>query len=395
MTPLEEARARKTTIWGRYKQAREAMKEARDPAERRRQQDRARILQAMYKEADEEVKRLDPGYTAKKAKTTKTGAPMGKALDIVLQNGTLWSDLEGESWSRLEGRTWADVENTSGRNAQILARMIADAIRRCTPLQQQYIKAYYADYLTVADIAEDYGVNPGTVSRVIHNGLRRIEQYVTAKLLLPKCIDGEGRFDYFLFVNSAQVLTERQKELIYLMLAQDTSYTDMARYVGRDVSVVCRTADRVEQRLRGLAVELDVDLSAVTVRREDWAGRSEKELAQDLGLRPMFWYRTVRRADQVDGIPVAHYVILRQLRAGAEPREAAGWMGCSVNYIKKVERQYRGRTLPDAELEEYRPRQPKRTSLPENPFVLISGGDAIIDRIDGGTYLALRSKFWG
>ena len=392
MTAFEEAREQKRKLWERYKQARESFLNTRNAEERHRQKDRVRILQAMYREACDEVRRLDPNCVQVKPKTTKTGAPMGRALDIVLQNGTLWADLEGESWSRLEGRSWADIDQMPARNAQVFGRMVIAALERCTPRQQDFIRAYYGDQTAIEDIADDHGVDKSTVSRVIRNGLARVERYVTAKLLLGKCIDGQGRFDYLLFVQITQVLTERQKEMVYFMLSQDTSYRDISSYIARAPSTVCRTVERMEARLAGLAVDLDLERSSVRIKREDWAGRTEKELAEELGLSASFYYRVIRRGVSVNGVPLLHLAVMRRLREGEKPKEAAAALGCSVRYVERLARQYKGAELPLDEVEPYSPRTTRRIRLPNNPMVLVSGGSAIMDRIDGATYRALLGR---
>ncbi len=56
-----------------------------------------------------------------------------------------------------------------------LKQMVPIAIKECcTEKQRLYITHYFADQLTMKDIAALYGVNKSSVSRVIRNGLRRM-----------------------------------------------------------------------------------------------------------------------------------------------------------------------------------------------------------------------------
>lgn len=393
MTALEEARRQKSVLYARYKEVRAAVLETRDPAERRRQNSRAKLLLDMYRDACAEVNRLDPNAGPKRAPAARPGNGQGGGLDVLLQSGTFWSDIEGHTFSALQGERWDGLESIGGRQAKLICSMVAAGLEKCTPRQREYIQAHYADGTAMTEIAADHGVDLSTVSRVIKNGLGRVERYVTAKLLLTRCVDGQGRFDYLTFVNSAQVLTQRQRELMFLMLARDTSYLDMSAYIDRCPSTVSRTADRVEERLRGLAVELDVKYSAVKVRRQDWESVTEKELAQRLGLSPMFYYQTVCRGQEIGGIPLLHYVILRRLRETGDHGWTAAELGCSARYVRQLERQYSSLpALPEADVEPYRPERPRRVKPPQNPFVAVSG-DAIIDRIDAKTYLELKKRF--
>lgn len=243
------------------------------------------------------------------------------------------------------------------------------------------------------DIGERLGVNKSVISRTITRGLQHISRYVTAKLLIQRCVDKDGYFDYLTFANSAQLLTERQREMMFLTLARDTSYRDMARYVGRHPSCVWRTVARMEERLRGIGVELDLDLSAVKVRRQDWESITEKELAQRLGLSPRFWFGIAHWGERVGDVPLLHYLVLRRLEREPDPGAVAVEIGCSKAFVKKVARAYQGAELPNVPIEDYRPIKPRRVKLPENPYAAFGEGGAIIDHIDAATYRAIQARF--
>ena len=395
MSELEQARQQKNDLYGRMKQANAALLNATDGAERRAQRERLRLLRDMYKEACAEVRRLEGGCPPGAGCAGKKGTKTPSGMESAMACGALWSDLEGVTWSRAEGMHWNDLPAVgSGRQMKQVAELVRTAMGMCTELQLRYLDAYYNRRLTLEEIGERYGVDTSTVSRTLKRGRGRIEQYVTAKLLLSRCVDSGGRFDYMKFLNSASVLTERQKEMVYLILAKDTSYRDIAEYVGRTPSTVWRTADRVEEKLGVLAVQVDTHWSAIKVERRDWTSRSEKQLAEDLGLSPAFYYRIVRRGERVDGLPLLYCAILHRLGSGQTAEETAKGLGCSRVLVKKVRRQYGHLPLP-AFAEDYRPRAVKKTRLPDNPFVMLGSGDAIIDRIDAATYRVLQERFGG
>lgn len=105
---LQEAQERKTLLYNRRREALVAAKEARDPAERKQQEGRARILWEMYQEACAEVRRLDPS-PQKRTPGRRKPRGSGRELDVLMQSGTLWADLEGHTWSQLAGYTWGGV----------------------------------------------------------------------------------------------------------------------------------------------------------------------------------------------------------------------------------------------------------------------------------------------
>ena len=393
MNELEQARQQKQTLYGRMKQANAALLSATDPAQRRQQRERLRLLRDMYKEACAEVRRLEGGGEVQK--TGKNGKNPPSRMESVMACGALWSDLEGVTWSQAEGMHWNGLPSAgTGRQMQQIQQLVRTAMGMCTELQLRYLNAYYSQRLTLEEIGERYGVDTSTVSRTLKRARARIEQYVTAKLLLGRCVDPDGRFDYMKFLNSARILTERQKEMVYLILAKDTSYRDIAEYLERTPSTVWRTAERVEEKLSVLAVQVDTHWSAVKVERKDWTSRSEKQLAEDLGLSPAFYYRVVRRGERVDGLPLLYCAILRRLSDGQSAEGAAKELGCSKVLVKKVGRHFGHLPLPDF-TEDYHPKAVRRTRLPDNPLVLLGGGDAVIDRIDAATYRALQEKFGG
>ena len=92
----------------------------------------------------------------------------------------------------------------------------------------------------------------------------------------------------------------------------------------------------------------------------------------------------------------AVFLILRngreEIAAGESAEHTARELGCSKVLVKRVRRHFGHLPLPDFQ-EDYHPKAVRRTRLPDNPLVMLGGGDAIIDRIDAATYRALQEKF--
>ncbi len=378
MEELERARQEKTALYQRLKQVRGQLLSESDPVRRRQQKERVRILREMYEQSCETVRRLDPAVP-KSAPARKVAAQ----VEMAAACGAVWADLEGVTWSAL-----GDTLPTTARQMKRVQELVGDAVKTCSPLQREYLHDYYEQGLTLEEIGQRHGTEKSTVSRTLKRGRGRIENYITAKLLLGKCVDRRGRFDYPLFLASARVLTERQREMVYLLLARDTSYRDIARYVGRSPSTVTRSIDRAEEKLAALNVTVDAGWSAITVERSDWSKRSEKALAEELGLSPAFYYRILRRGERVGGIPLLYCAILH--RTG-EAKAVAADLGCSRELVKRVRREYGH--LPRGEFrEDYHPKAVPTAKVPENPFATLSG-EAVMDRIDADTYRRLQERF--
>lgn len=395
MSELERAKEQRDLLYKRIKEAHEVYLNTSDATERIRQRERERMLRDMYKEACAEVRRLDPESVAAADRKGKKGKRPASQMDSVAACGAVWADLEGTTWNQVDGIRWGDLaEKGSGRQMQQIQELVSGAMATCSELQLKYMNDYYNEGLTLDEIGERYEVDTSTVSRTMKRGRARIEKYVTAKLILTKCVDRNGLFDYQLFLNSTSILTERQKEMLFLVMTEDASFADIAAFVERTPSTVWRTAERVEEKLGALNVEVCTHWSAIKVKRRDWTRRSEKELAEDLGLSPTFYYRVVRKGVRIDGIPLLYCAILHRLAAGDEAASVAWGLGCSKVLVKRVRKQYGHLPLPDF-TEDYNPKPVRRVKKPDNPFAVLGNGEAIIDRIDAATYQKLQERFGG
>ena len=86
---LEQARQQKSTLYSRMKQANADLLTATDPAQRRQQRERLRLLRDMYKEACAEVRRLEGGCTSEVQKTGKNGKKPPSRMESVMACGEI------------------------------------------------------------------------------------------------------------------------------------------------------------------------------------------------------------------------------------------------------------------------------------------------------------------
>lgn len=204
---------------------------------------------------------------------------------------------------------------------------------------------------------------------------------------MQKCIDKNGYFDYILFVNSCNLLTDRQKEIMYLILCTDNNQTRIAEFIDRHVSCTTRVLDRIVRKLNNIAIEMNMGYSSIRVKKEDLRLVSEKKLAEDLGLSPMFYYSICKRGKMINSdIPMHRYVIWKHIveQPNARNREIAKYMGCSEDLVDKVRKQYKGKPFPEVPIAQYNRKEVKKVYIPENPYAMFNG-DFIIKAIDNNT----------
>lgn len=81
---------------------------------------------------------------------------------------------------------WLQADGADNRlDLERAKRMLPIVLDECvTVVQRNYIMKYYLEKMSVAEIAEFYGVNKSTVSRTIHRGLNNAYGYLRFVSLL-------------------------------------------------------------------------------------------------------------------------------------------------------------------------------------------------------------------
>lgn len=389
---LQEALEQKEKLRERHKEAAAAAKETTDPTERRRQLGRAKVLWDMYRDACEEVRRLKgdaPTVWKEQSKTVSLDSAAGAAFSSRM----LWEDLREMRFNEMDEAVWGDIIQAkegvkTGRQSKILSGLLEDGLNACTEKQKACIKAYYVDERVMGEIAEASGIDQSVVSRCIKRGLSRIAHHITARLSIARCIDESGKFDYIKFCRESAVLTERQVELLYLMLTQNVTCTAIGGWLGRSKSSVSRSINRAEEKLAAVRVDFIPRSNVTGVKFGDWAAITERELAERLGLSFKFAYTHLYRGMEYQGLPLLKYHALCLMAEGVSPRQAAETLGCSEQYCRKVWRTY-GKlsgTVSMDRLPGYLPQKVPRRKVEGGSVLaalrdLTRGTDQIIDRI--------------
>lgn len=392
---IEELREQKSRLYTKWREASAELSESRDVENRYALKQRVKILHDMYLSICEELRRIDPDKPKVKQRPRSQNGRGQQAVDVLMESGALWADLQGHTWSQFEGYTFGNVSTEPGVAASIsmrLTNMVRQGLTNCTDRQKLCMMEFYANGKKMLDIAAEQGTTKSTISRIISRGRDNVQRYIAAKLLIPRCIDSEGYFDYMKFVNSCQLLTDRQREILFMMLAHDTSYADIGRYIQRHRSVITRTSNRVESRLYNVGVDVDVNLSAIKIRRRDWRRFSEKQLAEQLGLSPRFYYSTVLRGTMIQGIPILHYAVLQDYHRCGDARQTAKRMGCSFRWVQQLAAKYQDANISYTEiLNQYNPQRPEKVPIPQNPYGAFGSGGRIVDRVNLETQKLIQS----
>ena len=370
--PLAEAQEERDKIYQRLKEARAAASEATDPGERIRQTSRVKILREMYREACGRVERLRPPeakrHKARKRSTVSTDC--GVRWDFLERSGLVWSDLEGYTWNTL-GRLQEEANAHQGR---LLSILLTRAWSTLTDRQRQLLHACMTEGQSITQTAAGAGVNKGTVSRVVRAGLRRLETAVVASLVAMDCVDEEGTFDVSRWAEVSGALTERQREFLYYLLTDGASMAMIAGQLQVNKSTVSRTNERIVGRMAQAGPDLPGRRPRRCVQRSHWRGRSEEEIAAELGISPGTFYRHICRHKPVGDIPRFAYECLMRREMPAE--EAARELDCSPQTVRKYWTRYAHvdtAALPAPE--PYRPAH-RRREAPDLRRLLTSAAEA-------------------
>lgn len=259
---LQEARAQKSKLYARHKEVCALIRELRDPGECLLQKKRAKVLWDMYLEACAEVRRLDPETASKRPPAKKQGTS-GKALEVMLQNGTLWADLEGRTWSQLAGHTW-DGDEPGGQDRQRLRQAAVDSLRALSPRQRETL-TLYASGLGVSQIAQRQGVGPSSVSRTLARARKKADRSILLRRQGQRALDARETAlggKRALEAGKTADLRNREalegvvtamthKQLLYFCLyyAEGLSLREIEDLVGTDFTAVSRTIRRAVVKL--------------------------------------------------------------------------------------------------------------------------------------------------
>lgn len=332
---LRELEEEKRKIYARMKNVRELIQSTTDSDERRRQTERLKILRDMYRNLVDQIEMIrPPEEKRRKAPPRRMVSSAAAGFDFFERCGSVWSDLEGRTWNEFS----AIIESGSANQAAFLMRALSSAMLSLTERQAQFIIEYYSTGTKMVDIAARAGITGSAVSRTIQRGLKRIESYIVASLKVREYLGDDG-FDFMGFANSTDILTERQREMLYFMLTDQTTMVEIANYLVLSKSAVSRTWQRIVGNLANVRTDIPDTPAAHKVAKRDWINKSEKEIAKRLGISPAVYFRNICRNERIGPYSRYVYEVLR-LRGEMTAAEAAKFLGVHIATVNKYWRMY-------------------------------------------------------
>ena len=330
MTPAEECRAQLDKLKARVKEYREALARATTAQERGTIRGKIATCRAAIRDVQVQLDHLDPPEQRKARKAQRKKLDIGAmSFDFFERNNVVWSELDGHTWNQVEAGDVVEV----GASMEQLQSWMAEGSQRLTERQRLYLDAYYNDGLSLEAIGQLYGVNKSTVSRVVKNGMTRMQEWVDAKKLIRSCAAPSGRFDWKRYLEQVQVLTIRQKQLLLLVLTRlPRSQRELAEKLELQNCTVSRTLARAGRTVRKLDVRGGEPTSVPQIR--DWERADKFSLAIQTGMPLHFYYRYCFRWQRVAGLSRYMYEISRRREAGETPEAVAEELGLKVRTVR-------------------------------------------------------------
>ena len=330
MTPAEECRAQLDRLKARVKEYREALARATTAQERGTIRGKIATCRAAIRDVQVQLDHLDPPEQRKARKAQRKKLDIGAmSFDFFERNNVVWSELDGHTWNQVEAGDVVEV----GASMEQLQSWMAEGSQRLTERQRLYLDAYYNDGLSLEAIGQLYGVNKSTVSRVVKNGMTRMQEWVDAKKLIRSCAAPSGRFDWKRYLEQVQVLTIRQKQLLLLVLTRlPRSQRELAEKLELQNCTVSRTLARAGRTVRKLDVRGGEPTSVPQIR--DWERADKFSLAIQTGMPLHFYYRYCFRGQRVAGLSRYMYEISRRREAGETPEAVAEELGLKVRTVR-------------------------------------------------------------
>lgn len=386
MSSLEEAVSEKEKLYKRIKEVKTLIDTMPDGYERIRQTARLKILRDMYRDACDQVTRLQPVTCSKKKKVQKKVVHSSFGTwDLFERSGLVWSDLGGYTWNTI-GRLY---EETDAHGARLLMALVSRGKSVLTDRQRYYMDQCFHEHKSISQVASENGVNVSSVSRVLKSGLKRLENSVISSLYAFRCIEGDT-FDHLRWASETEALTERQRELLYYLLSDDASFSIIADKLQLNKSTICRTNGRIVDRMTKAVPILPEMRPSRVVHRKEWRNRSEDDVAAMLGISKGVYYRNICRNRSIGGISRFAYECLR--RRDRDAKDVAKELGCCPDTVRKYWRVYSNIDIEQIdEPEEYVPAEiERRDSIDLRNLLSCAANDGTIGAsITADTYMKM------
>ena len=332
MSALEENRAQLAKLQTRMKEYQVQRKAEPDFQKRAALKAKISTYRAAIRDVQVQIDHLDPPELRKARKEQRRRLDIGAlSFDFFERSGACWSDIEGHSWQQVEAGDFVEL----GAGMDQLQSWLAEGAQRLTDRQRLYIDAYYNRGLSMQLIAQEQGVDKSTVARSIKNGMARMQEWVEAKKLIASCANGKGGFDWQRYLVQVPVLTDRQRQLMLLVLSRlPKTQEELAGKLELEKSTVSRILSRAGRTIQRLDIRGGPPLSRPEIR--EWDRADKFSLALQTGMPLYFYYRFCFRGQQVGGVSRYNYELSRRREAGVSPDETARELGLKPKTVRSA-----------------------------------------------------------
>lgn len=332
MTALEENRVQLAKLQTRMKEYQVQLKAEPDSQKRAALKAKISTYRAAIRDVQVQIDHLDPPEVRKARKEQRRRLDIGAlSFDFFERSGACWSDIEGHSWQQVEARDFVEL----GAGMDQLQSWLAEGAQRLTDRQRLYIDAYYNRGLSMQLIAQEQGVDKSTVARSIKNGMARMQEWVEAKKLIASCANGKGGFDWQRYLAQVPVLTDRQRQLMLLVLSRlPKTQEELAGKLELEKSTVSRILSQAGRTIQRLDIRGGPPLSRPEIR--EWDRADKFSLALQTGMPLYFYYRFCFRGQQVGGVSRYNYELSRRREAGVSPDETARELGLKPKTVRSA-----------------------------------------------------------
>lgn len=181
----------------------------------------------------------------------------------------------------------------------------------------------------------------GTWTKAQYIAKKNLEKNIVAYLILNHLINSnEVTLDLFLWAQSCDIFSERQKEMIYLLLTKDVTMERIGEFLEINKSSVSKSHERISRKISGVGKELIGKKRLKYVDKAAWIDGTEKDLAASIGMAPCAYHYFVNRdkGRYVEGVYFngLRVEILKRIKDGQSNKQIRDELKCSDRIIYKV-----------------------------------------------------------
>ena len=299
-------------------------------------------LRGSINDIKEQIRHFDPESSLNVSRGSNTVTSSDKfGFNFFERTTVTWSDIEGHTWNQLEAGDFVEVSRGEyddtmaaiSDDAKLLQAWMTESAAMLTDKQRVYMDMYYNDGLSLAMIADQFGVDSSTVSRTIRRGLSNMQKWVDSKRLAHMCDESGLKFDWVTFLHEVPMLTDRQREVMLIILSRaPKSQNDLAIKLDIHSATVTRTVQYAIHKLKKLNVfgrEPSRNFNII-----NWNDSDKYSLCLETGMPISFYYKFCFRDQRFNGITRYMYEIFRRYEAGYTYQEIADELGIKKTSVR-------------------------------------------------------------